>query len=372
MKKNILNLILLVALVIAGVQPIAFAEKSKDVNSADVVILVDFSGSITSDPRYPAAENKALENLVNVDWPIGSNIAIIAFGAADSRNQGKPSVYPMCPSDSSPLRSVDLIENWINDCTSVIGTSPVGPNTDHNKAIKYAVENPRDIDQFLVEAYLARRILDHLIGFKVSPLLWRHVPRAKSAGRVQSPTLRMICTREDEIDAFCPEEFWPIKVDFKAEDCTFGSDLIIHKGEDLKKVPITTEVEALNLKHEIENSNFTIKEIKEKEVSYSPKAPFRTSTLQQAASSKLFFNPERTMQVAQSLYESGLITYMRTDGIGISAEIINEIRGLISAEFGEDYLPDSPKIYKSKAANAQEAHEPIRPTDIRNKPENTD
>ena len=140
MKKNILNLILLVALVTAGVQPIAFAEKSKDVNSADVVILVDFSGSITSDPRYPAAENKALENLVNVDWPIGSNIAIIAFGAADSRNQGKPSVYPMCPSDSSPLRSVELIENWINDCTSVIGTSPVGPNTDHNKAIKYAVE----------------------------------------------------------------------------------------------------------------------------------------------------------------------------------------------------------------------------------------
>ncbi len=239
-------------------------------------------------------------------------------------------------------------------------------------AIKLAVENPRDIDQFLVEAYLARRVLDHLIGFKVSPLLWRHVPRAKSAGRVQSPTLRMICSREDEIDAFCPEEFWPLKVDFKTEDCSFSSDLIKHNGEDLKKVPITTEIEALNLKYEIENTKFAIKEIKEKEVSYSPKAPFRTSTLQQAASSKLFFNPERTMQVAQSLYESGLITYMRTDGIGISAEIVNEIRGLILADFGEDYLPESPKIYKSKAANAQEAHEPIRPTDIRNKPENTD
>ena len=238
-------------------------------------------------------------------------------------------------------------------------------------AIKQAVENPRDIDQFLVEAYLARRVLDHLIGFKVSPLLWRHVPRAKSAGRVQSPTLRMICTREDEIDAFCPEEFWPLKVNFKTEDCIFSSDLIKQNGEDLKKVPINTESDALNLKHEIEKTKFTIKEIKEKEVSYSPKAPFRTSTLQQSASSKLFFNPERTMQVAQSLYESGLITYMRTDGIGISAEIVNEIRGLISAEFGDDYLPENPKIYKSKAANAQEAHEPIRPTDIRNKPENT-
>jgi len=238
-------------------------------------------------------------------------------------------------------------------------------------AIKYAVENPRDIDQFLVEAYLARRVLDHLIGFKVSPLLWRHVPRAKSAGRVQSPTLRMICAREDEIDAFCPEEFWPLKVDFKTEDCSFRSDLIRYNKEDLKKVPINTEREALKLKFEIENTKFAILEIKDKEVSYSPKAPFRTSTLQQAASSKLFFNPERTMQVAQSLYESGLITYMRTDGIGISNEIVDEIRSLISQEFGENYLPESPKIYKSKAANAQEAHEPIRPTDIRNKPENT-
>ena len=236
-------------------------------------------------------------------------------------------------------------------------------------AIKYAVENPRDIDQFLVEAYLARRVLDHLIGFKVSPLLWRHVPRAKSAGRVQSPTLRMICAREDEIDAFCPEEFWPLKVNFKTKECTFSSDLISQNGVDLKKVPIISEIDALKLKKEIESSKFFIKEIKDKEVSYSPKAPFRTSTLQQAASSKLFFNPDRTMQVAQSLYESGLITYMRTDGIGISSEVLNEIRSLISSEFGENYLPDSPKIYKSKAANAQEAHEPIRPTDIRKKPE---
>ena len=241
-----------------------------------------------------------------------------------------------------------------------------------SSAIKQAVENPRDIDQFLVEAYLARRVLDHLIGFKVSPLLWRHVPRAKSAGRVQSPTLRMICAREDEIDAFCPEEFWPLKVDFNTKECNFSSDLIKHNGKDLKKTPINNEDEANNLKEEIENTKFRIKEIKDKEVSYSPKAPFRTSTLQQAASSKLFFNPERTMQVAQSLYESGLITYMRTDGIGISAEIIDEIRNLISKELGKDYLPENPKIYKSKAANAQEAHEPIRPTDIRNKPEDTD
>ena len=216
---------------------------------------------------------------------------------------------------------------------------------------------------------MARRVLDHLIGFKVSPLLWRHVPRAKSAGRVQSPTLRMICAREDEIDAFCPEEFWPLKVNFKTKECTFSSDLISQNGADLKKVPIISEIDALKLKKEIESSKFFIKEIKDKEVSYSPKAPFRTSTLQQAASSKLFFNPDRTMQVAQSLYESGLITYMRTDGIGISSEVLNEIRSLISSEFGENYLPDSPKIYKSKAANAQEAHEPIRPTDIRKKPE---
>ena len=125
---------------------------------------------------------------------------------------------------------------------------------------------------------------------------------------------------------FVPEEFWPIKVDFKTEDSIFSSDLIKKNGEDLKKVPINLRKKLKKMKNDIENLNFSIFEIKEKEVSYSPKAPFRTSTLQQAASSKLFFNPERTMQVAQSLYESGLITYMRTDGIGISTEIINEIR----------------------------------------------
>ena len=239
-------------------------------------------------------------------------------------------------------------------------------------AIKQAVENPREIDKFLVEAYLARRVLDHLIGFKVSPLLWRHVPRAKSAGRVQSPSLRMICEREDEIDAFCPEEFWPIKAEFKTKDCIFSSDLVRNNGDDLKKTPVISEVDAKNLKQKIEKGNFSILEINEKEVSYSPKAPFRTSTLQQAASSKLFFNPERTMQVAQSLYEAGLITYMRTDGIGISSEIVNEIRNLISSEYGEDYLPENPKIYKSKAANAQEAHEPIRPTAIDKKPDQND
>ena len=238
-----------------------------------------------------------------------------------------------------------------------------------SSAIKEAVENPREIDQFLVDAYLARRVLDHLIGFKVSPLLWRHVPRAKSAGRVQSPTLRMICAREDEIDAFCPEEFWPIKVDFKTEDCIFSSDLIRNNGEDLKKIPINFKDDAKKLQQQIKKTKFSIADIKNKEVSYAPKAPFRTSTLQQAASSKLFFNPERTMQVAQSLYESGLITYMRTDGIGISSEVVNEIRDLILFKFGKNYLPESPKIYKSKAANAQEAHEPIRPTDINNEPE---
>ncbi len=238
-----------------------------------------------------------------------------------------------------------------------------------SSAIKEAVENPREIDQFLVDAYLARRVLDHLIGFKVSPLLWRHVPRAKSAGRVQSPTLRMICAREDEIDAFCPEEFWPIKVDFKTEDYIFSSDLIRNNGEDLKKIPINFKDDAKKLQQQIKKTKFSIADIKNKEVSYAPKAPFRTSTLQQAASSKLFFNPERTMQVAQSLYESGLITYMRTDGIGISSEVVNEIRDLILFKFGKNYLPESPKIYKSKAANAQEAHEPIRPTDINNEPE---
>ena len=189
-------------------------------------------------------------------------------------------------------------------------------------AIEEAVKNPREIDQNLVDAYLARRILDHLIGFKVSPFLWRHISRAKSAGRVQSPSLRIVCEKEDEIDAFIPEEYWPFKGDFKFNEFEVEANLTSIDGEKTDKKRITNEEDANSINEDLLSKDFFLKDIESKPQTNSPKAPFRTSTLQQAASSKLAFTADRTMRVAQKLYEEGLITYLRTDGISISNDVL--------------------------------------------------
>ena len=235
-------------------------------------------------------------------------------------------------------------------------------------AIEEAVKNPREIDQNLVDAYLARRILDHLIGFKVSPFLWRHISRAKSAGRVQSPSLRIVCEKEDEIDAFIPEEYWPFKGDFKFNEFEVEANLTSIDGEKTDKKRITNEEDANSINEDLLSKDFFLKNIESKPQTNSPKAPFRTSTLQQAASSKLAFTADRTMRVAQKLYEEGLITYLRTDGISISNDVLGDLRDFIKSEYGDNYLSENTKIYKSKAANSQEAHEPIRPTDFSIKP----
>ena len=235
-------------------------------------------------------------------------------------------------------------------------------------AIEEAVKNPREIDQNLVDAYLARRILDHLIGFKVSPFLWRHISRAKSAGRVQSPSLRIVCEKEDEIDAFIPEEYWPFKGDFKFNEFEVEANLTSIDGEKTDKKRITNEEDADSINDDLLSKDFFLKDIESKPQTNSPKAPFRTSTLQQAASSKLAFTADRTMRVAQKLYEEGLITYLRTDGISISNDVLGDLRDFIKSEYGDNYLSENTKIYKSKAANSQEAHEPIRPTDFSLKP----
>ena len=237
-----------------------------------------------------------------------------------------------------------------------------------SSAIEEAVKNPREIDQNLVDAYLARRILDHLIGFKVSPFLWRHISRAKSAGRVQSPSLRIVCEKEDEIDAFVPEEYWPFKGTFNFNEFKVEANLTSINGEKIDKKRIENEEDAKLVNDELHSSSYFLKDIESKPQSNSSKAPFRTSTLQQAASSKLAFTADRTMRVAQKLYEDGLITYLRTDGISISNDILSDLRNFIKTEYGDNYLSEQTKIYKSKAANSQEAHEPIRPTDFSLKP----
>ena len=253
-----------------------------------------------------------------------------------------------------------------------------------SSAIKTAIENPRTIDQDLVDAYLTRRILDHLIGFKVSPLLWRHVSRAKSAGRVQSPTLRIICEKEDERDAHVAKELWPLKASFTFEESKFDAELVSMNDRNLSSNPLNSEDEVNKVIKELDECTFLLSEVETKPQSSSPKPPFRTSTLQMAASSSLGFTADRTMNAAQKLYEGGLITYLRTDGISISTSPntgdpfseenpgpppLQEIRNLISNKFGDSYLSEKVRVYKAKVQNSQEAHEAIRPTDISKSPD---
>jgi len=237
--------------------------------------------------------------------------------------------------------------------------------------------NPRDIDAPLVDAYLARRALDYLVGFTLSPVLWRKLPGARSAGRVQSVALRLVCDRENEIERFIREEYWQIAALLstpRADD--FEARLTGFEGKKLQKLDIKNEAQAADIKTMLEGASFNVASVEAKPTRRNPFAPFTTSTLQQAASSQLGFSASRTMQVAQRLYEgvdiggeaAGLITYMRTDGVQIAPEAIAAARSAITAEFGDRYLPEKPRYYSSKAKNAQEAHEAIRPTDFRRTP----
>ena len=245
-------------------------------------------------------------------------------------------------------------------------------------AVLEAMKTPRDINSELVEAYLARRALDHLIGFSISPILWRKLPGSRSAGRVQSVALKLICEREIEIEKFNIEEYWSISSIFSTvKEEKFSSRLTILNSHKLAKMDIKNEKEADLALQDIKKSKFNISKIELKRVKRNPLPPFTTSTLQQEASNKLGFSASRTMRVAQKLYEginigsetSGLITYMRTDGVQLSSQAIEELRNEITNRHGENYIPQKPRVYKSKAANAQEAHEAIRPTLISRDPE---
>ncbi len=245
-------------------------------------------------------------------------------------------------------------------------------------AVLDAFRNPREIDNELVEAYLARRALDYLVGFTLSPVLWRKLPGSRSAGRVQSVALRLICEREAEIEAFRPREYWTIEVEFQTEaGDRFTARLSHLDGKKLDRFDLDTEEKARAAADAIlKAGEFSVASVEHREVRRNPFPPFTTSTLQQEASRKLGFGASRTMSIAQRLYEGidldgdtvGLITYMRTDGVAIAAEAIAAARQLIGEEFGGRYLPAQPRVYRSPAKNAQEAHEAIRPTDIARQP----
>lgn len=236
-------------------------------------------------------------------------------------------------------------------------------------AVKEGIENPRQIDQDLVSAYMARRALDYLVGFTLSPVLWRKLPGSKSAGRVQSVALRLICERENEIEKFKPEEYWTVDVDLLTKsNALMTTHLINLDGKKLAKFTLNTEEKALDAKAKIEAQDFHIADVERKKASRYPAPPFTTSTLQQEASRKLRFSAKKTMQVAQKLYEDGLITYMRTDAVNLSKDAIKACREAIAKYFGDAYVPKTPKEYKNKTKNAQEAHEAIRPSDVLNTP----
>ncbi|MBU4238816.1 MAG: type I DNA topoisomerase, partial [Alphaproteobacteria bacterium] len=241
-------------------------------------------------------------------------------------------------------------------------------------AVLEAMANPRQIDMELVEAYLARRALDYLVGFTLSPVLWRKLPGARSAGRVQSVALRIVVDREMEIEKFKAQEYWSIEVDLNADSPPFTARLVKHAGKRVQRLDIKDEATAAAARAAIDAGDFTINSVEKKPVRRNPAPPFTTSTLQQEASRKLGFSAQRTMQAAQKLYEGvdetgGLITYMRTDGVQTTPEGIAQAREVIAKEFGPAFVPQEPRYYKTKAKNAQEAHEAIRPTNIARHPD---
>ncbi|WP_299307420.1 type I DNA topoisomerase [uncultured Croceicoccus sp.] len=232
------------------------------------------------------------------------------------------------------------------------------------QAVTDAMKAPRDLDSDLIDAYLARRALDYLFGFTLSPVLWRKLPGAKSAGRVQSVALRLIVEREREIEAFRPDEYWQILARMEQGGTPFDARLVRFEGKKLDKLTLGDEGSAMRAKAAVEAGNFTVEEVETKPQKRHPAPPFTTSTLQQEAARKLGYSASHTMRLAQGLYEQGAITYMRTDGVQMDHSAISAARKAISDRYDGHYLPETPRHYQTKAKNAQEAHEAIRPTDF--------
>ncbi len=245
-------------------------------------------------------------------------------------------------------------------------------------AVNEALANPRELDHRLVDAYLARRALDYLVGFTLSPVLWRKLPGARSAGRVQSVALRLICEREAEIEIFVPQEYWSVEADFRTPRGDLLTARLTHlNGEKLDRFDLTDEAVATAAVAAIDARIYRVAAIERKTVRRNPQPPFTTSTLQQEASRKLGFGASQTMRAAQRLYEGidiggetvGLITYMRTDSVNVAAEALRSMRAMVAARYGPQYVPERPHTFRSRAKNAQEAHEAIRPTDVNRTPE---
>ncbi len=231
-------------------------------------------------------------------------------------------------------------------------------------AVTEAMTKPRDLDHDLIDAYRARRALDYLVGFTLSPVLWRKLPGAKSAGRVQSVALRLVVDREREIEAFKPQEYWSVIANMEHDGTPFIARLVRHQGAKIERLTIGDAGSAAEAKAAVEAGRFTVQTVETKPLTRNPPPPFTTSTLQQEAARKLGFAASHTMRLAQALYEAGDITYMRTDGVQMDGSAISAARGAIANRYDASYVPDKPRQYQAKAKNAQEAHEAIRPTEF--------
>ncbi len=307
------------------------------------------------------------EHEFSMKWEVGNDSRKHVKAIADALKEDNALILATDPDREGEAISWHLQEA-LTKRRSIKKDTPVSRvtfNAITKDAVTEAMRNPRQVDMPLVEAYLARRALDYLVGFNLSPVLWRKLPGAKSAGRVQSVCLRLIVEREMEIEAFKPVEYWSVKALFETpRGQTYEARLVTLAGNKLDRHDLKNATQAELAVQAITSRALSVTSVEAKPAARNPSAPFMTSTLQQEASRKFGMGARHAMQVAQRLYEAGYITYMRTDGIDMAPEAVAAARDAIAARYGAEYVPDSPRIYKNKAKNAQEAHECIRPTDM--------
>ncbi|MEO3415526.1 type I DNA topoisomerase [Roseovarius sp. CAU 1744] len=341
--------------------------KAKTINKylgSDYTVLASYGHVRDLPPKDGSVDT---ENDFEMKWEVGYDSRKHVKAIADALKDDNALILATDPDREGEAISWHL-EEALRKRKAIKKDTPVSRvvfNAITKSAVTEAMENPRQVDGPLVEAYLARRALDYLVGFNLSPVLWRKLPGAKSAGRVQSVCLRLIVEREMEIEAFKPQEYWSVRAILGTpRGQEYEARLTVLAGKKLDKYDIANETQAELAVQAIQSRDLTIKSVEAKPASRNPSAPFMTSTLQQEASRKFGMGARQTMSAAQRLYEAGYITYMRTDGIDMAPEAVMAARDAIKDRYGEDYVAKSPRMYKNKAKNAQEAHECIRPTDM--------
>ncbi|MEM9240205.1 MAG: type I DNA topoisomerase [Pseudomonadota bacterium] len=341
--------------------------KAKTINKylgSDYTVLASYGHVRDLPPKNGSVDP---DNGFEMLWEIGADSKKHVKAIADALKDDNALILATDPDREGEAISWHL-EEALRKRRAIKKDTPVSRvvfNAITKSAVTEAMANPRDVDEDLVEAYLARRALDYLVGFNLSPVLWRKLPGARSAGRVQSVCLRIIVERELEIEAFKAREYWSVKAQMQTpRGKDYEARLTVLAGKKLDRYDIENETQAELAVQAINSRDLKVVSVEAKPANRNPSAPFMTSTLQQEASRKFGMGARQTMSTAQRLYEAGLITYMRTDGIDMAPEAVMATRDAIKDRYGAEYVPDGPRMYKNKAKNAQEAHECIRPTDM--------